>query len=147
MQRVRFSSTNTTIVIHNKLILFLLLVKAASKTLTAENKKIDLDELEELQDDLQDTLEDVNDANEILGRSYGLPAGIDERDLEAELDNLGDELEMMDENSYKIPSIEVADQQKSTSVSLPTLPTMQNNLSSTETNSVLVSAPTGITSL
>ncbi len=106
-----------------------------------------MDELEEIQEDLQDTLEEVNDANEILGRSYGLPDGIDERDLEAELDCLGDELEMMDENSYI-----TADVQKAAPVRLPTVPMMQNNdISQTETsvstNVVQISTPTGINPL
>jgi charged multivesicular body protein 5 len=38
-------------------------------------------------------LEDVGEINEILGRSYGLPDGVDEADLDAELAFLGDELE------------------------------------------------------
>ena len=97
-----------------------------------------------MQDDLQDTLEEVNDANEILGRSYGLPDGVDERDLEAELDYLGDELEMMDESSY-ISQPATADVQKIAPISLPTLPTIHNN--KTEINTVQLSAPTGVTSL
>lgn len=105
-----------------------------------------MDELEELQEDLQDTLEEVNDANEILGRSYGLPDGVDERDLEAELNCLGDELEMMDESSYI-----AADVQKSAPVTLPTLPIVLNNTSQVDrqilTSSVHQSAPTGVTSL
>ncbi len=40
-----------------------------------------------------DMLEDVGEINEILGRSYGLPDGVDESDLDAELAFLGDELE------------------------------------------------------
>lgn len=38
-------------------------------------------------------LEDVGEINDILGRAYGVPDGIDEADLDAELAFLGDELE------------------------------------------------------
>ena len=40
------------------------------------------------QDDLSDMLEDANEVQEALGRTYGMPE-IDEDDLEAELDALG----------------------------------------------------------
>lgn len=38
-------------------------------------------------------LEDVGEISEILGRSYGMPDGIEEEDLDAELACLEDELE------------------------------------------------------
>jgi charged multivesicular body protein 5 len=38
-------------------------------------------------------LEDVGEIQDILGRSYGMPDGVDESDLDAELAFLGDQLE------------------------------------------------------
>ena len=52
-----------------------------------------------MQDDLGDMLEDANEVQEALGRSYGMPE-IDEDDLEAELDALGDDLALDDDASY-----------------------------------------------
>ena len=44
-------------------------------------------------------LEDANEVQEALGRSYGMPE-IDEDDLEAELDALGDDLALDEDASY-----------------------------------------------
>ena len=41
-----------------------------------------------MQDELADMLEDANEVQDVLGRSYGVP-DIDEDELEAELDALG----------------------------------------------------------
>ena len=52
-----------------------------------------------LQDDLADMLEEANDVQEALGRSYGMP-DVDEDELEAELDALGDEIALDEDASY-----------------------------------------------
>ncbi len=52
-----------------------------------------------LQDDLADMLEDANEVQEALGRSYGMP-DVDEDELEAELDALGDEFALDEDSSY-----------------------------------------------
>jgi len=49
-----------------------------------------------MQDDLEDMMDDINDISETLGRSYGLPDGIDDEELEAELAGIEDELESED---------------------------------------------------
>ena len=54
---------------------------------------------QDLQDDLADMLEDANEVQEVLGRSYGMPE-IDEDALEAELDALGDDIALDDDTSY-----------------------------------------------
>ena len=54
----------------------------------AVNKPYQLDFFLFFQDDLSDMLEDANEVQEALGRTYGMPE-IDEDDLEAELDALG----------------------------------------------------------
>jgi len=66
-------------------------MKEASKTLKKENKKISLNEIEDMQDEMEDMLEDVGEISEILGRSYGMPDGVEEDDLDAELAYLEDE--------------------------------------------------------
>ena len=61
-------------------------MKTASKTLKKEVKKVDLSQIEDLQDDLADMMEDVNDVQDVLGQSYGIGDDIDDADLDAELD-------------------------------------------------------------
>jgi charged multivesicular body protein 5 len=91
-------------------------MKTAAKTLKKENKKINLSEIEDMQDEMEggraadaitlydnvklteprflcaDMLEDVGEIGEILGRSYGCPDGVEEEDLDAELACLDDEI-------------------------------------------------------
>lgn len=64
-------------------------MKQTAKTMKKEFKKINISEVEDLQDDMEDLLEDANEIQEVLGRSYGTPE-VDEEDLEAELEALGD---------------------------------------------------------
>jgi len=60
-------------------------MQAATKTLKAEHKKIKIADIDNMQDEMEDMLEDVGEISEILGRSYGMPDGIEEEDLDAEL--------------------------------------------------------------
>lgn len=48
---------------------------------------------------MADMLEQADEVQEALGRSYGTPE-IDEDELEAELDALGDEIALDDDTSY-----------------------------------------------
>merc|ERR1712170_160794 len=68
-------------------------MKMGVKEMKKEFKNINIDQIEDLQDDLGDMLE------EAMGRSYGMPE-IDEDDLEAELDALGDDFALDDDTSY-----------------------------------------------
>ena len=52
-----------------------------------------------MQDELADMLEDANEVQEVMGRTYGMPE-IDEDDLEAELDALGDDFALDEDTSY-----------------------------------------------
>ena len=52
-----------------------------------------------MQDELADMLEQADEVQDALGRSYGTPE-IDEDELEAELDALGDEIALDDDTSY-----------------------------------------------
>ena len=58
-------------------------MKSANKEMKVAYKKVNLDQIEDIQDDLQDMLEQANEVQEMLGRSYGLPEDIDEADLDA----------------------------------------------------------------
>lgn len=64
-----------------------------------EFKKVNIEEIEDLQDDMADMLEQSDEVQEALGRTYGVP-DIDEDELNAELDALGDELAIDDDTSY-----------------------------------------------
>ncbi|XP_037613141.1 charged multivesicular body protein 5-like [Sebastes umbrosus] len=74
-------------------------MKTGLKEMKKAYKHVDINKIENLQDDLEDMMEDANEIQETLGRSYGTP-DIDEADLEAELDALGDEFLMDDDSSY-----------------------------------------------
>jgi charged multivesicular body protein 5 len=74
-------------------------MKLGVKEMKKEFKHVDIDQIEDMQDDLADMMEDANEIQETLGRSYGMPE-IDEDDLEAELDALGDEIALDDDTSY-----------------------------------------------
>lgn len=54
---------------------------------------------QDLQDELEDMLEQANDVQEALGRSYGCP-DVDESELEAELEALGDEFAADTDTTY-----------------------------------------------
>nr|CAG4635745.1 EOG090X0EA1 [Artemia franciscana] len=69
------------------------------KDMKKEFKKVSLDDLEDLQDDLADLLEDANEVQEVLSRSYATP-DVDESELEAELEALGDEIALDEDASY-----------------------------------------------
>lgn len=71
-------------------------MKSATVTLKTEHEKINIDEIEDMQDDLADLLEDQEEMNEIISRSYATPEYLDEDDLNAELAGLEDEFEGID---------------------------------------------------
>ncbi|XP_061522485.1 charged multivesicular body protein 5 [Phycodurus eques] len=84
-------------------------MKVGLKDMKKVYKHIKIDQIENIQDQLEDMMEDANDIQDALGRSYGTPE-IDEDDLEAELSALGDEFLMDDDSSYldeasTVPSI------------------------------------------
>ncbi|XP_054280199.1 charged multivesicular body protein 5-like [Macrosteles quadrilineatus] len=74
-------------------------MKAGVKTMQKEFKKINIDQIEDLQDDMADMLDLHEEVQEALGRTYGTPE-IDDDELQAELDALGDEIALDDDTSY-----------------------------------------------
>ena len=82
---------------------------------------------------MSDLLEDADEINDILGRTYGVPENIDEEDLMNELNALDDEIALDDSVEEEIPSYlqqktEIKDNSKE--VTLPTLPNAPMNATS-----------------
>merc|ERR1712050_599253 len=74
-------------------------MKLGVKEMKKEFKNVNIDQIEDMQDELADMLEDANEVQEVMGRACGMPE-IDEDDLEAELDALGDDFALDDDTSY-----------------------------------------------
>jgi len=74
-------------------------MKSANKDLKKQLKTIKIDDVENLQDDLSDLLDQNEEIQSALGRSYGV-GEVDESELEDELAALGDDLEMGETPSY-----------------------------------------------
>ncbi|XP_051944184.1 charged multivesicular body protein 5 [Hippocampus zosterae] len=74
-------------------------MKISAKEMKRAYKEVKVDQIDDLQDQLEDLMEDANEVQEAMSRSYGTP-DIDEDDLEAELDALGDELLLDEDTSY-----------------------------------------------
>ncbi|KAF4619387.1 hypothetical protein D9613_005118 [Agrocybe pediades] len=68
-------------------------MQLANKEMRKQYGKIDIDKIENIHYDMEDLLEQANEIQETLGRSYAVPDEIDEADLEAELDALALEQE------------------------------------------------------
>ncbi|CAI5450972.1 unnamed protein product [Caenorhabditis angaria] len=68
-------------------------MKEGLKTMQKEYKKMNIDKIEDLQDQMEDMLDMNNEIQEAMSRQYDTP-DIDEADLEAELAALGDELDI-----------------------------------------------------
>ena len=66
-------------------------MKSTNKTLKQQYGKIDIDKIERMQDEMQDLMEAGNDIQEAMGRSYDVPEDVDEAELDAELEALGEE--------------------------------------------------------
>jgi len=63
-------------------------MQQANKELKKQYGKIDIDKIENIHYEMEDLLEQANEIQESLGRSYAVPDELDEADLEAELDAL-----------------------------------------------------------
>ncbi|KAH6616076.1 Snf7 family [Chaetomium sp. MPI-SDFR-AT-0129] len=69
-------------------------LKSTNKALKKEYGKVDIDKIERLQDEMADLLDVGNDIQESLARSYDIPEEVDEAELDAELEALGEEVEL-----------------------------------------------------
>lgn len=79
----------------------------ANKTLKAEQKKLNIDNIEDVQDELEDMLDDFEELNVVMSRTYGAEYEIEDADIEAELACLEDELGGLDvqQESLSMPSL------------------------------------------
>ncbi|MCJ1427431.1 hypothetical protein MMC29_005334 [Sticta canariensis] len=68
-------------------------MKSTNKTLKQQYGKIDIDKIERMQDEMQELIEAGNEIQESMGRSYDVPEDVDEAELDAELEALGEEAE------------------------------------------------------
>ncbi|KAH6563590.1 hypothetical protein BASA50_001627 [Batrachochytrium salamandrivorans] len=97
-------------------------MQSANKELKKQYKQISLTKIENMQDEMEDLLEQANEIQETIGRSYGLPDDVDEDDLEAELDALGDDLDLQEEDTPAyLQEPEYVPDLPATSVELPSL--------------------------
>jgi charged multivesicular body protein 5 len=77
-------------------------MKTTTKELRKQYGKVNIDKIEKLQDEMADLMDMGNDIQESISRSYDVPEEVDEDELDAELEALGDEVElegMMGESS------------------------------------------------
>jgi charged multivesicular body protein 5 len=65
-------------------------MQLAAKDMKSQMKTVNLQRVEILQEELQDLMESSNEVQEIMSRSFAVPEGICEADLEAEFEALQD---------------------------------------------------------
>lgn len=68
-------------------------MKTTTKELKKQYGKVNIDKIEQLQDEMADLMDMGNDIQESISRSYEVPEDVDEAELDAELEALGEEVE------------------------------------------------------
>ncbi|KAL3488760.1 Snf7 family [Aspergillus germanicus] len=66
-------------------------MKTTTKTLKKQYGNIDIDKIERMQDEMADLMEMGNEIQESISRAYDIPDDVDEAELDAELEALGEE--------------------------------------------------------
>lgn len=80
-------------------------MRQTNKELRKTYGKINIDKLEDMQDEMLDLIDQSNELQASLGRSYDVPDDISESELDAELEALGDELDINEEmGGEQLPS-------------------------------------------
>jgi charged multivesicular body protein 5 len=102
-------------------------MKAANRELKAVIRKdLDINAVDDLADEMAELMDDFNEINEALGQNFSTPEDLDEADLDAELEMLGDELEELEEEStpsYLLPATpNVTPGEKDAELGLPSAP-------------------------
>ncbi|KXS17098.1 hypothetical protein M427DRAFT_54755 [Gonapodya prolifera JEL478] len=72
-------------------------MKTGAKEMKAQYAKLNINKITDMQDEMEDLMDQANEIQEELSRSYGTPEGVDDADLEAELEALGDDLTFEEE--------------------------------------------------
>ena len=67
-------------------------MKTTTKELKKQYGKVDIDKIDKLQDEMADLMDIGNEIQESISRSYDLPEEVDEAELDAELEALGDDM-------------------------------------------------------
>ena len=81
-------------------------MRIANKEMKKQYGKIDIDKIENMHYDMEDMIEQANEIQESLARSYQVPDELDEADLEAELEAL--ELETEEESTSYLADLNKA---------------------------------------
>ncbi|KAI9838324.1 MAG: hypothetical protein M1819_005592 [Sarea resinae] len=68
-------------------------MKTTTKSLKKQYGKINIDKIEKMQDEMADLMDVGNEIQESISRSYDVPDEVDEDELDAELEALGEEAE------------------------------------------------------
>ena len=79
-------------------------MKTTTKTLKKEYGKVDIDQIERMQDEMQDLMDIGNDMQESISRAYDVPEDVDESELDAELEALGEEAMFESAGDEAVPS-------------------------------------------
>lgn len=66
-------------------------MKTTTKELKKQYGKVDIDKIEQMQDEMADLMEVGNEIQDSISRAYDVPEEVDEADLDAELEALGEE--------------------------------------------------------
>jgi charged multivesicular body protein 5 len=69
-------------------------MKTTTKELRKQYGKVNIDKIDKLQDEMADLMDMGNDIQDAISRSYDVPEDVDESELDAELEALGDEVEL-----------------------------------------------------
>ena len=65
-------------------------------------KELNVDDVDGLADDMAELMEDFDEINDALGRNFTTPDDIDEADLDAELEMLGEELDELEDDAEEV---------------------------------------------
>lgn len=67
-------------------------MKTTTKELKKQYGKVDIDKIERMQDEMADLMDVGNDIQESISRAYDVPEDVDEAELDAELEALGEDM-------------------------------------------------------
>ena len=104
-------------------------LKNGAAQMKQEFAKLNIDQVEDVIDDMEELLYDQQDINEILGRSYAVPEGFDEAELEGEFAMLEEEVALEKMSGANVPTyipdtISSVQAQQATSYATPSAPIM-----------------------
>lgn len=82
-------------------------MKTTNKALKQQYGKINIDKIERMQDEMADLMDIGNDIQESISRSYDIPEDVDEAELDAELEALGEEVDLGGIGEQGVPNFMV----------------------------------------